>query len=300
MNTQVQRLFDTRGFRIGVIAALAVAVLALAAYWFGTGLMADSSASVAPSPLGSSLTNVRESRSEDYVGRLINSSAAARSSSADYASFGLPVFSAVARSSSADYASFGLLVFSAAARSSSTGLSTADYAAKFSIPAAAVSRGESLAILRERWAPFYASLDNALRAAGARPSALSSIGGMVESSAADQYQFAWMGFIAPESVEAKPSAADSYQYEWMGFIAPESVEVKPSAASKWASVAARDDSWARFYIAVNATNAKAAAASPAADQYPWIKPEGIRPAAESGADQLQWLKPEGIKVPGSK
>ena len=64
-----------------MIALAAVAVLALAAYFFGTGLLADTSASVAPSPIGSSLTAVRESISKDYVERLSDSSAAARSAS---------------------------------------------------------------------------------------------------------------------------------------------------------------------------------------------------------------------------
>jgi hypothetical protein len=59
MNTQ-ERMNDTRTFRIAVIAVAAVAVLAIAAYLFGTNLRADTSASVAPSPLGSSLTVVRE------------------------------------------------------------------------------------------------------------------------------------------------------------------------------------------------------------------------------------------------
>jgi hypothetical protein len=59
--TQRQSFFNTRELRTIVIAFLAVAALAGAAYWFGTGLSADTVASVAPSPLGSSLTNVRES-----------------------------------------------------------------------------------------------------------------------------------------------------------------------------------------------------------------------------------------------
>jgi hypothetical protein len=80
MNSQKQRFFDTRGFRISVIAVLAAAVLVGAAFRFGTGLRADTAPSVAPSPLGSSLTAVRESSSPDYVGRLMNSSAAAGAS----------------------------------------------------------------------------------------------------------------------------------------------------------------------------------------------------------------------------
>jgi hypothetical protein len=63
MSIEYQRFYDTRGFRIAVIAAAAVVVLVGAAYWFGTGLQADTSASVAPSPLGSSIANVRQVQS---------------------------------------------------------------------------------------------------------------------------------------------------------------------------------------------------------------------------------------------
>jgi hypothetical protein len=76
VNTNIPQSYDTRGLRIGVIAVLAVAVLAGAAFWFGTGLRADTSQSVARSPLGSSLTAVRASRVDDYYGRLLSSSAA--------------------------------------------------------------------------------------------------------------------------------------------------------------------------------------------------------------------------------
>jgi hypothetical protein len=60
MNTQ-QRMVESKTFRIAVIAVAAAVLLAAAAYLFGTGLRADTSASVAPSPLGSSLTNSRQS-----------------------------------------------------------------------------------------------------------------------------------------------------------------------------------------------------------------------------------------------
>jgi hypothetical protein len=84
VNTQTQHVFNTQGFRIGVIALVAVALLAGGAFWFGAGLRADTSQSVAPSPLGSSLTAVRESQSIDYVGRLSRSSAAVPSASAQW------------------------------------------------------------------------------------------------------------------------------------------------------------------------------------------------------------------------
>jgi predicted negative regulator of RcsB-dependent stress response len=78
VNTQQQRFIDTRGFRLVVLAALAVALMVGAAYWFGTRLQADTSASVARSPLGSSLTAIRESRLDDYYGRYSAAAAAVR------------------------------------------------------------------------------------------------------------------------------------------------------------------------------------------------------------------------------
>ena len=81
MNTQTQRFFDTREFRIGVIAMFAVAALAAGAFLYGTGLRADTAKSVSPSTLGSTLTSVRESRLDDYYGRMAILSAAVRSAS---------------------------------------------------------------------------------------------------------------------------------------------------------------------------------------------------------------------------
>lgn len=82
INSMRRPFFNTQGFRIGALAVLAVALLAGGAFWFGPGLRADTAVSVAPASLRSSLTNVRESQSVDYVGRLINSAAAVRSASA--------------------------------------------------------------------------------------------------------------------------------------------------------------------------------------------------------------------------
>jgi hypothetical protein len=185
MNAQNQHFVNTQGFRISVIAFLAVVALAGAAFWFGTGLRADTAPSVAPSPLGSSLTAVRESRSEDYVGRLMNSSAAAGAS---------------------------------------------------------------------RLGDRYDRMNSSSAAAGA-------------SQLGDRYDLM--------------NAA--------------------TAASRWASVAAHDVSWARFYIAVNATNAAMTDSSSAdlnaAGQYQWIKPEGLTSsaAANSAAVRFQSIKPEGIR-----
>ena len=140
MNIQGQQHFNTRWLQIGLLAVLAVALMVAAAFWFGTGLRADTAQSVAPSPLGSSLTavrlsqsvarsplgssltNVRESISPDYVERLRNSGAAARSASP-----------AVLPEGSSD---FSIYLRGSPAAAPSAGLSAADYAAKHGIPAA--------------------------------------------------------------------------------------------------------------------------------------------------------------------
>jgi hypothetical protein len=204
MNMQQQRVYGTRGFRIGVIAALAVVVMAVAAYWFGTGLRADTTQSVARSPLGSSLTAVRESRSEDYVGRLINSSSASRSAS----------LAALANSRSNFYGD--LNVAAAAAKWASVAAADRNWAIFYSALNSTNAAADAAANSR---VASPAALDKGLMDQGIRPSAGSS-SGMVESSAVDQYQNEWMGFSAPESVGAKSSPVDSYQNEWMGFSAP--------------------------------------------------------------------------------
>ena len=171
MNTEGQLFFGTREFRISMIAIAAVALLALAAFLFGTGLRADTSASVAPSPLGSSLTAVRERTSEDFVERLRNSAEAAKWASVaardrELADFYLAVNATNAKAAASRFEDrYDRMNSSPAA--TSVGLSAADYAAMHSIPAASVPN--TRAALEERWAPFYAGLDKALKDAGARP-----------------------------------------------------------------------------------------------------------------------------------
>ena len=236
MSIQQERFFDTRVFRIAVIAVAAIAVLALAAYWFGTGLRADAPASVAPSPLGSSLTAVRASTSEDYVGRLINASEAAKAASlaalaksrSDFyaelnasaasregtvgrlispsAAARLTALAALAKSRADFHAE--LNASAATARTASSRLSAAEYAAKSGIPAATISRPAALSNLELRRTGFAAAV--------ASPSAGPSTS-MIESSTEGQFQW-----VKPEGI-------------------------KPSEA-----------------------------ANPAAEQDPWIKPEGIR------------------------
>ena len=159
MTIQGQQFLGTRGYRIGVLAVLAVVVLAAAAFFFGTGLRADTVASVAPSPLGSSLTNVRESQSVapsplgssltvDRGSTAVETGRSAGSSAVDYASLGLPATAATKPESLADlegrWAGFYTGVApsplgssltvdrgsTAAATARSAGLSASEYAAK--------------------------------------------------------------------------------------------------------------------------------------------------------------------------
>jgi hypothetical protein len=78
MNTHSQPFLDARALRIVVIAVAAATLLVIAAYLFGTGLQADTGRSVAASPLGSSLTAIRESRLDDYYGRYSNLASAVK------------------------------------------------------------------------------------------------------------------------------------------------------------------------------------------------------------------------------
>jgi hypothetical protein len=187
---QRHQFTNTQGFRSIVIALLAVVALAGAAFFFGTGLRADTAQSVAPSPLGSSLTNVRGSQSVDYVGRLINSSAAARSVAPSPLGSSL---TNVRGSQSVDYVG-RLINSSAAARSvaaSPLGSSLTNVRGSQSVARSPL--GSSLTAVRQsrfedrydrmntssaavtsassadRWAGFYAGLDKALKDAGARP-----------------------------------------------------------------------------------------------------------------------------------
>jgi hypothetical protein len=200
MFTQRQQFTDTHGVWILVIAFLAAVVLFGGAFFFGTVLSADTVESVAPSPLGSSLTNVRESVPADYVERLSNASAVASSASA-----GL---------STADYASFGLPAFAAARSASPAASRFADRYDRMSSSSVAATSASQKA-LDERWAAFYAGLDKAMTAAKARPSQGSS-SSIVESSAADQSPW-----IKPEGV--KPSAAAGSAADESPWIKPEGI-----------------------------------------------------------------------------
>jgi hypothetical protein len=247
MNAQEQ-MIDKRTFRIAAIAVAAVAVLVLAAYLFGTSLRADTSASVAPSPLGSSLTNSSQSvavapsftgaSSLDSRGaRTILSAeraAAVAAADKDFAIFynGVNATNAAAaeaaRWAAMAAADTDLAIFYGGVNATNA---AAAEAARWAAMAAAdtdlailyggvnatnatadQTRSAAVAAADKDFANFYSAV-NATNAAAdqARP------------AEADPYQNEWMGFISPESVGARSPAADPYQNGWMGFTAPEFV-----------------------------------------------------------------------------
>ena len=221
MNSQ-ERTNDTRTFRIAVIAVAAAAVLVLAAYLFGTGLRADTSASA---DKGAALAALGKSRADFYSD--LNNSAAAG-----------PALS--------HYTGLRSLTLAEAAK---LGLGSM-------VPAPAV-------------APAHYTGLRSLTLAEAAKLGLGNI-----APAADPYQNEWTGITAPESVSARMSAAE--------YAAKFGVPA--------ASVSMPDTVGARSSVDPGS----------AADQYPWMKPQGIRPATASGADQLQGIEPQGIKASGTK
>ena len=243
MNTQGQQFFNKRMFQIAVLAALALALMIGAAYFFGTGTRADTEQSVAASPIGSSLTAVREnarsladyasfgltaavdvrpaslaavgeSRLEDYYFRMAKSAAASPAKSGAYFYGDLTAYdlnpsaaadrsaslAAVGESRLEDYyfrmpksssaassASLAALAESRSDRKWDAGLNSSSAAVRSasladvghspsadfyvsSSTSPATDSSASLAAVEERWAPFYAGLDKALKDAGARPS----------------------------------------------------------------------------------------------------------------------------------
>jgi hypothetical protein len=249
MNAQGEQFFSSREFRIGVLAALAVIVLVGAAYFFGTGLRADTPASVAPSPIGSSLSVVPASRSEDYVGRLINSAATSRAASLAALAQSRSDFYADLNRSSASLApsrddDIGPLISESAAARLIALLGLAQNRAHFYADlnaSSAAARAASLAAasrfgdrydrmnssaaaatsasLAELGGLFYAGLDKGLTDQGIRPSARSS-SDTDESSAAAQLQW-----IKPEGIKPSAAAADpvTEQFQW---IKPEGITSK--------------------------------------------------------------------------
>jgi hypothetical protein len=171
MNTQ-ERMVDWRTFRIAAIAVAVVAVLVLAAYLFGNSLQADTSASVAPSPLGSSLTNSRQSAAvaPSFTGASSLDSRGARTT----------------------------LSAERAAALAALAKSAADFHAEQNA-AAEAARWAAVAAADKDLARFYSAVIATNAAADqARP------------AAADPYQNEWMGFTSPESVGAGlPSVGDA-------------------------------------------------------------------------------------------
>ena len=77
MNTQ-ERMIDKRTFRIAVIAVAAAVLLAAAAYLFGAGLRADTSASVAAVSRAAALSAQAQRRADFYADLNNSASAASR------------------------------------------------------------------------------------------------------------------------------------------------------------------------------------------------------------------------------
>ena len=277
MSMQGQSLFGTRDFRIAVIAVASVAVLAVAAYFFGTGLQADTAASIAPSPLGSSLTAVRESSSEDYVGRLINASEAARAAS----------LAALAKSRADFYAD--LNNSAAASRAASAASRFADRYDRMDSSSAA-AREAALASLAKSRADFYADLNNS--PAVARAAWLK----LIESTGSADYAARAGGLWFDIPAAGTRSGSQSSNAE------------SSSAAIRGASMAELAAVWAPFYAGLDKAMTDAGARpaqgtsssmaeSSAEDQFQWVKPEGIKPseASDPAAEQNPWIKPEGIR-----
>jgi hypothetical protein len=281
MNMQGQHLFDTRGVRIAMIAVAAVIALAVAAYFFGTGLRADTAASVAHSPLGSSLTAVRESISKDYVGRLINASAAARAAS----------LAALAKSRADFYADLNNSAAAPRAASSAASQFADRYDRMNSSSAAA--RAASLAALAKSRTDFYADLNNS--PAVARAAWLK----LMESTGSADYAARagglWFDIPAAAIMASRPAGSQSSNSG-------------SSAAVRGASLAELAGIWAPFYAGLDKAMTDAGARpaqgtsnsmaeSSAEEQFQWIKPEEIKPSEIIGpaAGQNPWIKPEGIR-----
>jgi hypothetical protein len=139
--------------------------------------------------------------------------------------------------------------------------SRSNFYADLNNSAAAAVRTASQAALAKSRADFYADLNNS--AAAARSSA-----GLSTADYAAKSGVPAASVTIPESVGAKSSAADPYQYAWMGFTSPESVGASLSGD---AASSADPSPW----IKPEGIKATGAAGS-ATDGSPWIKPEGIK------------------------
>jgi hypothetical protein len=164
MLTQRQQFTNTQAVWILAIALLAAVALFGGAFFFGTALSADTVESVAPSPLGSSLTAVRETIPDDYVERVRKSAAPASRFEDRYDRMN----SSSAAERSASLASAGHSPSADFYDSSSTSPAR-DSSASLRAAEQRWASSASLKALEERWAPFYAGLDKALKDAGARP-----------------------------------------------------------------------------------------------------------------------------------
>jgi hypothetical protein len=226
MNIQ-ERMIDKRTFRIAVIAVAAAVLLAAAAYLFGTGLRADTSASVAPSPLGSSLTDVRQARVPAPVA-LSASSLDARGARTIVSAAKAASLAALAKSRSDFYGDLNAAAAasrwaSVAARDQSLArfymaVNATNAAADASRSASLVANPAEFSSNQSVWA-----LTEAARATNRPESssnqsvwALTARSASLAKSRSDSYG----------DLNNSPAAVDPYQNEWMGFASPESVDAK--------------------------------------------------------------------------
>jgi hypothetical protein len=195
MNMQ-ERMDDKRTFRIAVIAVAAAVLLAAAAYLFGTGLRADTPASVAPAPVGANLGSAEEARA--------------------VAPAALSVSSLDARGARTTLSAVRAASLAALEKSRS------DFHADQNA-AAAAARWAAVAAADKDFAIFYRDV-NATNAAVevARLASLRAISTRRPS------------FLADANTSGAPAAADPYQR--MGFASPESVGARlPSVTGAGAS-----------------------------------------------------------------
>jgi len=177
VDNQRQRSFGARGFRVAVSAVAAVVVLAGGAYLFGSRLRADSSASVARSPLGSSLVVVPASRA-DFSIYMNNSAVSARAEQAALAALS-------PSESQADFSTYmsNSAVRTRAEQASLAALSPSESQADFSIymsNSAVRARAEQAAQAAlspsESVADFSIYMDNSAVSARARQASLAAPG----------------------------------------------------------------------------------------------------------------------------
>jgi hypothetical protein len=303
---QRQQFTSTEAVWILVIALLTAVALFGGAFFFGTSLSADTVESVAPSPLGSSLTNVRESVPADYVERLFNASAAAKEAS----------LAALARSRSDFYADQSNSARAAVAPAAAPAMTirASHYARLGSLTAAeAASLGNIVPAPVTLAASHYARLGSLTAAEAAslgsiapaavpamtiRASHYARLGSLTAAEAASLGNIVPAPMTLAASHYARLGNLTAAEAASLGNIAPAAVpSVSANLEKRRAPFYAGLDKGLRDQgIRPSAGSSSGMAGSSAATQ--WIKPEGIQPstAVDSATTQSPWIKPEEIRA----